>query len=102
MIDSPLRNDENILLLARKVKDIPEVLRVTWQNLIDNKAKEKYGANGINMIAAVYGNDSTEEAQTFIGLNIFVAQAVHSQPEKHYIPVDGFKELIADYRQKKN
>lgn len=92
-----LLNDENVLSLARKVKDIDGVLRVTWQTILDNKQKEKYGANGISMFATLYEKDSTEEKNTFANFNIFVSQAVHSNPEKHHIVFDGFKSQIDEY-----
>jgi hypothetical protein len=101
MVDSMLLNDENVLSLARKVKDIDGVLRVTWQTILDNKQKEKYGANGICILVAVYGNDSTEEEQTYRSLPFFVAEAVHSNPENHQVILDGVKDLIVEYKQKK-
>jgi hypothetical protein len=99
MIDSKLHNDENIMSLARKVKDIDEVLRVTWQNILSKKYKEKYGENGICMFITMYAKDNTEEVNTFANFLLFVSEAVYSNPEKHHIPIDGFKTQIDEYFQ---
>jgi hypothetical protein len=97
MIDSILNNDENVLSLARKVKDIDGVLRVTWQNVLNKKQIEKYGENGITIFITLYDKNNTEENNTFIYFSIFVSQAVHSDPEKHYMILDGFKEKIKNH-----
>lgn len=99
MIDSKLHNDENIFSLARKVKDIDRVLRVTWQNILSKNHKEKYGENGICMHITIYAKDNTEEVNTFANFFLFVSEAVYSNPEKHHIPVDGFKTMISEYLQ---
>ena len=99
MIDSKLHNDENVLALARKVKDIDGVLRVTWQNILNKKHREKFGENGICVFITVCDKDNTEEVNTFAEFHLFVSEAVYSNPEKHHIPVDGFKSQIAEHFQ---
>jgi hypothetical protein len=99
MLDSKLRNDENVMSLARKVKGIDRVLRVTWQNILNKKHREKFGENGICMFITVYAKDNTEEVNTFAEFFLFVSEAVYSNPEKHYIPIDGFKTLIDEHFQ---
>ena len=99
MIDSKLLTDKNVLALARKVKDIDRVLRVTWQTILDKKHKQKYGENGVCVFITLYGKDNTEEKNTFVNFHLFVSEAVYSNPEKHHIPIDGFKTQIDEYFQ---
>ena len=103
MIDHAQFENPNLRALARKLKDIPEVLQIRFSPLVSPTLVEQYAPDTFmfNLVIARHPDD-VDHTKEIVNLLQYVTYDTYNEPYYHTACVERFAAMIKHYNENPN